>query len=105
MTQHKIEDSGELQAVREEVRRSRVRGGYFYGVLILTVILAFGASTIITVKLIERSERKLCAVVIQADDGYRRVPPPSPAGKVQAANMAHLRAELGCPPYTESESK
>lgn len=98
-----IEDSGELEAVREEVRRSRVRGGYFYLILIATVLLAFATSTIVTVKLIERSERKLCAVVIEADDAYHEAPPVTKAGKVQAANYSRLRSELGCPPYKESE--
>jgi hypothetical protein len=57
-----------------------------------------GASILVTVKLTERSERKLCAVVSSADDGYRTQPPPSTAGKLQAHNIAELRKTLGCPP-------
>jgi hypothetical protein len=96
-------DTAEIRQLREQVQNARKRSAYFYFVLIATIVCGIAASAIITVKLIERSERKLCAVVIEADDGYRRQPPGTDAGRVQAANYARLRGELGCPPFEESE--
>jgi hypothetical protein len=87
-----------LRAAREEARKARRKDAYFYLVLVATFLLASGASILVTVKLTERSERKLCAVVSSADDGYRTQPPPSTAGKLQAHNIAELRKTLGCPP-------
>ena len=83
----------------ERAREGLRRGAYFYLVLIATVLMAFGVSTIVTVRLIERSERKLCAVVISADEGFRQSPPPTAAGRVQAEQYSRLRRELGCPPH------
>ncbi len=88
-----------MEAVRAEVRTSQRRSAYFYLVMIATVVLAAGISVLVSVKLNEQSERKLCAVVITADDGYHQQPPGTTAGKTQAVNMARLRSELGCPPY------
>lgn len=75
------------------------RNAYFWVVMVLTVVFSAGASIFVTVTLTQRSERKLCDVVIATDDNYHRTPPSSPAGKTQAANFVKLRQQLGCPPY------
>lgn len=99
-------DTGEIMALREEVSQGRKRSAYFYFVLVLTVVFGAGTSALVSVKLNQRSERKLCAVVISADDQFREKPPPAgTATAAQAANFSELRMRLGCPPFTESESK
>lgn len=90
-------DTEELEIIRTEVGTSLRRNAYFYLVMIATVLLAAGSSILVTVKLTERSERKLCAVVINADEGYRHAPPSQPAGIEQAKNIHALRGKLGCP--------
>jgi hypothetical protein len=92
-------DTGEIQAIRAEISKDRRRDAYFYLVLVITMVLAGGTSAFVSVTLNHRSERKLCAVVINADDSYREREPVTPAGKLQAANFSRLRHELGCPPY------
>ena len=91
--------TGEIQKIREESRAANRRGAYFWAVGIVTVVMAAGSSLGVSALLTQRSERKLCAVVITSDDTYRETPPTTPVGKKQAANFARLRDQLGCPPY------
>lgn len=95
------ETTGEIQKVRAETAAVIRRGAYFWGVMILTAVLSAGSSVLASVVLTNRSERKLCAVVITSDDAYHRTPPSTPIGRDQAANFTRLRRELGCPPFKE----
>lgn len=98
-----LEDSGEIQKMREEARLALQRSAYFWFVMVATVVLAAGSSILISVVLTQRSERKLCAVVITSDDQWKQAPPIGEAGKKQAENMSNLRRDLGCPPYKEQD--
>lgn len=88
--------TGPTEQVRLDIRKSLRRDAYFYAVMVLTVVLAAGSSILVTVVLTHRSERKLCAVVINADEGYQRVPPQTRPGQEQARNIHALRERLGC---------
>lgn len=100
-----LEQTGEIEKVRHEQRAGVKRSAYFYLVMIMTVILAAGSSMFVTVKLTERSERKLCDVVIGSMEEYRRVPPTTEAGKNQAANWLRLSVKLGCVQQQATETE
>lgn len=93
--------NGEIEKVREESRTALRRGAYWWLVMVLTAVTSAGASIAVTYVSIQRSERKLCAVVTTTDDAYHRVPPLTEPGRQQAANFNRLRHDLGCPPYKE----
>ena len=89
---------------REELPHATTqRHAYFWLVMTATMVMSAGASIFVTVVLTDRSERKLCAVVIAADDSYHVHPPATPTGRSQASNFAALRRSLGCPPYQETK--
>jgi hypothetical protein len=73
------------------------RNAYLLAVMLVTVLFAAASSILVSVILTNRSERKLCAVVITSDNTYRETPPTTPTGRVQADNFSRLRRELGCP--------
>lgn len=50
----------------------------------------------------QRQRDALCAVVIVFDDNYRAAPPVTEAGRRNAAGLARLRADLGCPERKDS---
>lgn len=89
----------EIEKVRDEARGVLAKSAYVYLIGIVTVILAAGSSLLGTVLLTQRSEHKLCAIVILSDDAYHRTPPTSDLGKEQARNFSDLRRSLGCKPY------
>lgn len=93
------DQTAEIQKVRSEVIASRRRDAYLVLVMVLTVLAAAGSSILVSVILTQRSERKFCAIVINIDDGYRRVPPSTDAGRQQSEIYSRLRSELGCEPY------
>lgn len=93
------EQTGEIQKVREEAITARRRGAYFWLVMVITGILGFSSNIFVTAKLNERTERKFCAIVINIDNGYRKVPPLTEPGREQARIYSNLRARLGCSPY------
>ncbi len=93
------DDTDEIAAVRAETKHALRRGGYFWGVMIVTVVLSAGSSMAVTRVLTDRSERKLCDVVILSDDNYRANPPQSVVLKKQAENFVKLRRDLGCRPF------
>jgi hypothetical protein len=98
------EITGEIKrVVASDAQRVVRKDAYFWVVMILTSLLGSGVSIYISRQGTEASERKLCKVVISADDRYRSAPPSSTTIKTQAANMADLRKELGCPPYQNEE--
>ena len=98
MTREAEDRTREIEKVRGEILTSRKRDAYFVLVMVLTVLAAAGSSILVSVVLTQRSERKFCAIVINIDDGYRRVPPSTDAGRQQAMIYSQLRAELGCDP-------
>lgn len=65
---------------------------YILIVSIITSLMSAGFSAWNT----KRSERKLCTVVVAADNAYRNNLPTTELGKEQARNFAMLRNQLGC---------
>ena len=82
---------------KEDARRRRGRGAYFWIIMVVYMVAGPAFAIWVSVENTHRSERKLCAVVVTGDDAYRQNPPVSPVGKRQAANMARLRHDFGCP--------
>jgi hypothetical protein len=95
----------EIERVKSVYRRDRQRGAYFWIVFVAWAVVSPGLAILVSRQIsidaarraTEISERKLCDIVVTADDGYRRRPPTSETLKAQAANMAKLRAEYHCP--------
>lgn len=63
----------------------------FASVLLVGIICIWYAN-----KASEDSSRSICPLVNTLDEAYRETPPPSPAGKKVAANIAELKARLSC---------
>lgn len=84
-------------AVREDARRRRARGAYFWIVMVAYMVAGPAFAIIVSVQNTHRSERKLCAVIVQADEAWKAAPPPSASGREQAAAMARLRRDYHCP--------
>jgi hypothetical protein len=98
--------SGEFEGIRATYRRDRRKGAYFWIVFVAWAIAAPGMAILVSRQIsidaarqaTMESERKLCAIVVTADDAYRAAPPASETIKKQAANMAELRRQYHCPP-------
>jgi hypothetical protein len=108
----------EREEISEEIRKTvddrtakevevgrirRQRGAYFWIIMVAYMVLAPAGAILvsrqISVQGTQRSEQKLCTVVITTDDAWRKNPPASPSGKEQAENFHKLRRDLGCAPY------
>lgn len=105
------EDTGELHKIREETKRDRKRDGYFWLIMIVTVLGSCGLAMAFSAHNTRQSERKFCALmaasVVQAESrlaGYVQAPPTTEAGRVQQAQavdsvrlLINLQHDLGCP--------
>lgn len=97
--------SGEIKKIRETYRQDRRKGAYFWIVFVAWAVVSPALAILVSRQIsidaarqaTMESERKLCAIVVTADDGYRANPPSSDVLKIQAANMADLRRQYHCP--------
>jgi Flp pilus assembly protein TadG len=95
----------EIQAAKSEAKaeavQERKRGAYFWAVMVMYMVvapaLAILVSRQISLSIAHRSEQKLCTVVSLANSAAEAAPPSSAYGKAQAAAMAKLRQDYGCP--------
>lgn len=62
----------------------------------LAATIAAGASMVYANRVARESERRWCGLITTLDDAYREHPPQSDAGRQVAADIAHLRIDLGC---------
>lgn len=80
--------------------KRRVQMPLWYSLLALVVsmVLTAAVAVVIADRAARQSERRWCGIVTTLDDTYRATPPTTPTGRRQAAEIAKLRADFGCPP-------
>ncbi len=105
------EITDEIQAVRVEGQRQYRKDGYWWLVMVATVVMSAGGSIAFSTINTNESERKFCAIVatsiLQAQqriDTYAAAPPTTDAGRAQEAQavtsldeFTRLQRELDCP--------
>ena len=95
------EITGKVSAQARSERERRKHGAYFWVVMVAYMVAGPAFAIWISSEGTQRSERKLCTIVVSADNAYRMNPPATDVGRRQAENFSKLRRDLGCPPYKE----